>query len=343
MKKIILLILILPLILSSCKDDNDICPNETPFNDAALYAEYLNSSGPVLNFDQAQSSPIINIGGTATVNNLPDFRIELLYSGVTLKKDREVYIIDELITQEKGSTCWIVDSENSLTFDFSKSLDIVLVIDVSSSLGNNIAELKNNAKTMVTNILNSNPDAQISIVKFSRGNAVESFSSNESTLHQFIDSTSTIVDPMTGSSYQLEGRNETALYESINTAINLLNTSGANGRGILTFTDGVSNFQFDPQFQDEEEVLISLNNSEISHYTIGYEGNGSTVDRVVLENLAVNGAFSFPQNTAELEEIFVNFSNSVAAVYDLRYETNNAVLESPREHRFLFNTTLVSE
>lgn len=324
-------------------DPMDPCENDTPEHDTKLSAKYLNTSsaGPTLTIDPASSSSRINIANTPTILSLGNGRIDLLYSGVTFKEGKTVYIVDDVISQRKAD-CWIVDVENEMRFSLSKSLDIVLVLDVSSSLGTNINAVKTNAKKMVTDILNSNPDARIAIVKFSRGSVIQSFTSTASTLNQFIDNNSTFNDPSIGP-YQLEGRSETALYESINDAIVLLNNSGADGTGILTFTDGVSNFQFDPQFQDELEVIDSLSSAGISHYTIGFEGNQNSVDESVLERLAVNGNFSFPQNLTELEEVFEKFSNSVAAVYDLYYNTNNALLENPVEYRFLFNTTIVSE
>ncbi len=348
------LLLGLFLLASSCGPDETVvtpvtpnpCPDETPLHDAILYAEYSNTavSGPSLVFDPSISSSEINFATNPTVNTLADSRIELVYSGVTFKEQKRVYVIDEVISQRKGSTCWLVDDENTLTQTLSKELNIVLILDVSSSLGMNITEIKNSAKAMVTNILVSNPDANIGILKFSRGAVLESFTSSEATLHQFIDANSTFTDPNNGSTYELEGKMETALFESINEAIELLNSlSTDGGKGILTFTDGISNFQFDPQFQDEVEIMDALSTSNISHYTIGYEGNGNTVDRTILEGLAINGDFSFPKNTSELDDIFIRFSNSVAAVYDLRYNTNDALLESPIQHRFLFNTTLVSE
>lgn len=196
---------------------------------------------------------------------------------------------------------------------------------------------------MISNILKNNPNARIAVVKYSRGSVIEPFSSNESRLIQFITNNSTYFDMQNNTTYTLEGKSETALYESINVAIDLLKQSGADGQGILTFTDGVSNFQVDPKFQDEVEVIDSLKKSNISHYTIGYEGNGNSVDKLILEKLAWNGNFSFPKDNSQLQDVFIRFSNSVAAVYDFKYNTNNGNLEKPKQQRFLFNTTVVSQ
>lgn len=62
----------------------------------------------------------------------------------------------------------------------------------------------------------------------------------------------------------------------------------------------------------------------------------------MLQEIAINGDFSFPKNLNELDSVFQRYSNSVAAVYDLVYETNNAKLSNPIDYRFLFNTTQIS-
>ncbi|MGB1121571.1 MAG: vWA domain-containing protein [Saprospiraceae bacterium] len=270
-------------------------------------------------------------------------RILFDFSGVTFKENKTVYQIDDILTERKNSDgCWIVDNENFLSYSFSKSLDIVLVLDVSSSLGQNISTIKDNAVDMITNILTNNPEAKIAVLKFSRGSVNTNFSSSISMLTQFILQDAIFNSPDIGN-YVLEGRNETGLYEAINSAIQLIDASSARGKGILTFTDGVSNFSFDPQFSTPDNVISSLTNSDISSYTIGYEGNQNSVEQSILEQIAVNGDFSFPRNLNDLDQVFQVFSNSVAAVYDLTYDTNNAKFDGEIEYRFLFNTTKISD
>lgn len=344
MKRINFLALIpalLILSLPACKKDKT---DLLDAYDSVLYGLYHNPVGedPYLEVDLADSSPEINIEFEPTVTQ-ENGRILFNYAGVTFRQDKKVYVIDEVVTQRKsGEDTWIIDDENFLSWTFSKSLDIVLVLDVSSSLGANISNIKSNASQVISNILNQNPDARIAVIKFSRGSVATQFSSNAATLSQFIEQNTVFSSPDIGD-YELEGRAETALYETIHQATQLLNNSDARGKGILTFTDGVSNFQFDPAFQTSGAIIAELTNSGIASYTIGFEGNQGSVDRSILQNLAVNGDFSFPRNLSELNSIFIRFSNSVAAVYDLIYDTNNAKLDQAIEYRFLFNRTLVTE
>jgi Mg-chelatase subunit ChlD len=332
---------LLTITLPACKKDKT---DLLGAYDSVLYGLYHNPVGedPYLEVDLVDSSPEINIEFQPTVTQ-ENGRILFNYAGVTFRQDKKVYVIDEVVTQRKsGENTWIIDDENFLSWTFSKSLDIVLVLDVSSSLGANISNIKSNASQVITNILNQNPDARVAVIKFSRGSVATQFSSNSTTLSQFIEQNTIFSSPDIGD-YELEGRAETALYETIHQAIQLLNNSDARGKGILTFTDGVSNFQFDPAFQTSGAIIAELTSSGIASYTIGFEGNQGSVDRNILQNLAVNGDFSFPRNLSELNAIFIRFSNSVAAVYDLIYDTNNAKLDQAIEYRFLFNRTLVTE
>ncbi len=340
MQKLIFSFALLTLFFSSCKKDPDPVIEDT--HDFTLYANYENppAGSPVLTVDQVQSSKEINIEATPTITQQGG-RINFNYAAVTLKLGKTVYAIDKITTERKNGTSWIVDDENTLTYTFSKSLDIVMVLDVSSSLGANLASLKDNAKTMVSKVLTDNPSARINIIKFSRGSVASGFSSNISTLTGFINAESTFNSPDIGA-YVLEGKSETALYESINSAIQLLSSSSARGKGILTFTDGVSNYQFDPQYSNATSVISQLNNLDIASYTIGFVGNQGGVDQSTLQQIAVNGDFSFPKNTAELSDVFKRFSNSVAAVYDLIYNTNNAKFNDKIEYRFLFDATKIS-
>ncbi|MCB0644655.1 MAG: VWA domain-containing protein [Phaeodactylibacter sp.] len=335
------LALLSALFLStSCKDKN--CESAKGF-DAELIAEYENfvGSDPTLNINLAASSDIINIINPATVTE-ENGRIKINYPAVTFKDGKDVYRIEEIRTdRSNGDDCWITDDENFLSWSASKSLDVVIVLDVSSSIGSNLGTIKDGAANIVSTILGQNAAAKIAVVKFSRGNVDSGFSSTETDLVNFIQQETTFNSPDIGD-YVLEGRNETALYEAIDRAIQLLTDSDANGKGILTFTDGVSNFQFDPAFQSNASIIADLKDNNINSYTVGFEGNQGNVDRSALEKISVNGDFSFPDNLSDLDEVFTDFSNNVAAVYDLIYETNNGKFSKAIEYRFLFKTQKVN-
>ncbi|WP_258098422.1 vWA domain-containing protein [Marinoscillum pacificum] len=317
------------------------CDNASNF-DAQMLATYEHprNGEPILSVDAETSYDTINLDENPILTE-DNGRISFTYQVVTFKDGRKVFAIDSLLTERENNDNWIIDDENKLARSYSKSLDILLVLDVSSSLGDNLDLLKANAKAFISNLLDNNPDARIGIFKFSRGSVYQELTSSEDDLHEFIDANSTFKSSDIGS-YEIEGRSETALYETINEAIDVLNLSEAKGKGIVTFTDGISNFQFDPDFFDDSIIKEKLDESNISSYTIGFEANVGSVDQVSLEEIAINGDFSFPSNEEELNEVFLRFSNSVLAFYDLTFETNNAEFNGTIEYRFLFGLKEVS-
>jgi hypothetical protein len=339
MKLRILLISLVVVFQFSCKKktQNPINNNADKFQ-TKLFASYENPPGgnPSLVADMTLSSPEIHIEAEPVLSEA-NGRILFNYSAVTFKDGKTVYSIDSLITERKNHDVWIIDDENFLSWSFSKSLDIIMVLDVSSSLGENMQSVKDNMKEIVSNILEKNDEARVGILKFSRGSVYKELSSSIYELNAFIDENSTYDSPDIGS-YELEGRSETALYETVNNAVEILNNSDAMGKGILTFTDGISNFQFDPQYFTADVLISKLEESSISNYTIGFEGNQGTVDKNSLQSIAINGDFSFPKNLTDLNTVFLRFSNNVASVYDLVYETNNSKFNGTQEYRFLFKT-----
>lgn len=340
------LLLIFCLSLTACNNCGTIfwkgCDQDCKGQfDEQIEASFENdpAGSPLLTV--TDNSPAINIESAPVVTE-SNGRIQINYPAVTIKNGKDVYELEDICTERRLNEEWIIDDENFLSYDFSKSLDIVLVLDVSSSLADNLERIKENASNIVERILSENPNANISVVKFSRGFVTLPFSTAEATIQQFIEDDTQYNSPDIGI-YTLEGRNETGLYEAMNEAITLLSSSSAKGKGVLTFTDGVSNFQFDPQYQNSTLLLQKLQGSDIASYTIGYDGNQGGVEQNALEQLAVNGDSSFPNNLNQLEEVFERFSNSIAAVYDLIYDTNNAKFDGSIDYRFFFKTNLISE
>lgn len=310
--------------------------------DAYIYADYENpSSGTAsLTIDQERTYDFINMEQNPTISEM-NGRIFFNYPAVTFKMNNNVFEIDSILTERYSIDKWIRDDENFLKHTPSKSLDIVFVLDVSSSLQENIELVKEYSNSVIKSILQANIDVNISVVKFSRGSVALPLTSSYNTIESFI------LDPAVYTStdigdYELEGRPETGLYEAIDAAIDILEASNARGKGILTFTDGVSNYQVDPIHQLPAEIINRMTNLNVSNYTIGFRGNQGGVDETALESISVNGEFSVANNVSELNKVFIHFSNNIAAVYDLIYETNNALLSNKITYRFGFKLNKIN-
>lgn len=332
------LITFLLLLFTGCDNDDD---SETPIEetaDAIIYADFKNDGiTQSLTLDTSMTQGPVQIENEVTfTENGTRFSFE--FSGVTFIEGSSVYEINKIITQKYEEDEWQLDNENFLGYEPSKSLDIVLVLDVSSSLGDNLQEVKQGAISVLRQIFADNSNVKVAVVKFSRGYVSTQLSSNFTELSQFISNVTIQPNEVLGeSNYILENKNETALYEAMLEGIDILKNSNARGQGLITLTDGANNFQENPDNADRQVVVDGLNSSDIRSYTIGFVGNGDGVNDQALEDLAVNGKFSKPSSVAELNQVFTSFSNSVAAVYDLIYNTNNAPFNGAKTFRYLID------
>ncbi|MBN7810557.1 VWA domain-containing protein [Algoriphagus sp. H41] len=323
----------LGFIGQECDDCAD-CPNY----DAILYADFTNNGNTqALILNETKTDGPIQIENQVTLNPVGS-RYNFVFSGVTFLEGENVFEVNKIVSEKFEENRWQVDSENFLDYEPSKSLSLVLVLDVSSSLGDNLDDVKNSARQVLNQIFKNNPNAKVAIVKFSRGNLAHALSSNEFELSQFIAQQQTYSDSkLGGGSYQLENKNETALYEAMLKGIEILNNSNSRGQGLITFTDGANNFQFDPNNDDRQVVINALKQSSIRSYTVGFIGNADEVNSQALNDLSIGGKFSKPASITELNLVFTSFSNSVGAVYDLIYDTNNGPFNGSKPYRFLID------
>lgn len=341
-KYALLALLVLLVSTLSCSSDDDFSIAD-PNADAIIYADFSNDgSSQTLVLDQSKTNGPIQIENDVTLTTVGS-RYNFEFSGVTFLEDDKVFEVANIVSQKFEEGQWQIDSENFLDYEPSKSLDIVLVLDVSSSLGESLDDVKNSAELVLEQIFNNNSNAKVAIVKFSRGNVASALSSNEFELSQFISQPSNYTDnELGGGTYQLENQNETALYEAMLKGIEILSNSNSIGQGLITLTDGANNFQFDPNNDSRQVVIDLLEQSTIRSYTVGFVGNADEINNEALSDLAVRGRFSRPTSISELDQVFTSFSNSVGAVYDLIYDTNNAPFNGVKSYRFLIDLEQVN-
>ena len=286
-----------------------------------LHVDYWNNDGisPNIVFDETNSSPEVKIdfkhtfGGVAIPPNLINVQI----ANVRILNDKNVnFEIEQIDAYEwrKDINDWKNDVEFIMDFDQVQDLEIVMVLDASASLGSDFNKVKAYARNFAQNVFEQIPNAKIGIVDFSDVQHVLVPTNKEQDIYDHIDN--------------MQQGNFTMLYEAMNTGIDILQSSNADARAILTFTDGTDNIS-DPQFTPAFLLnkLSGGNNDElINSFTIGLEGNGG-VDRAVLEGLAANGGVAeFPENMNQLQKVFDKFSSSISNVYNLTYIRNQQVV-----------------
>ncbi|MEZ5148624.1 MAG: VWA domain-containing protein [Bacteroidales bacterium] len=318
-----LFIAVLILLFAGCNKDDNTEPQKTTSKarDFELYIDFWNPEGdnPQISFDAEKSSPEIRIDFSQTfagVAEAPNLTKVLIDNVRIIDKNYINYTIDNITAYEFRNDIndWKVDVEFVMNYEPIGDLNVVLVLDASASLDDDFLKVKDFASNFVTRIFEENPSSKIGIVDFS--DVIHSYplSNNENGLIGYIA--------------EIEQGPFTTLYEAMNQGIDMLQNSQADGKAILTFTDGTDN-NSDPSFTPEflyNKLTDDPGNILINSFTIGLEGNGG-IDKPVLEDLAANGGVArFPANISELEQIFDKFSESISNVYNLTYIRNQKVI-----------------
>jgi len=320
-----LTILLLSLACFSCEKVfyGEIKPYEKQL---FLFAEYSNVNGnaPAINLDLNNSSKAIQINPDNTAVNFLNDRIYMVMSNIRLSDALGTYRINSIDTEVFRDGHWVPEPENFLYPDSVKELDVVLVLDVSSSLGSDVNDVKRYATEFVDFLFQENPLSRIGIVGFSENISSLPLTNDRFLAKDFIN--------------DLIGGNATKLYEAMDVGLSLIETSSADGRAMVTFTDGRNNAPTDIKYESPDYIFNRLSASTVNSYTIGFNGKES-VDEATLRKLAVRGLSSFPSSVSELSNVFQKFANSVSSVYVLTYDSNKFQV-SPIKLRFRLNTTV---
>lgn len=335
-------ILIAIVGMASCGKD---CPDPTVLSIAATYSNEVDASGnhPVLRIKSISPSEYTNIvfdkdilgydslveaivNGKDTLVN----RIFVPINDFSIYKDNQGYEVKSIRTFEKKANGSVVeDKENKLTSSKNSSLDVVLVLDVSSSLGTDITTVKEQAKSFIRNIQNSNSQ------NFERSYGVVCFS-------KFVNAL-----PLTKSVAQVEsfinsatGIDETFLFGATSSGLDLLLSSKARNKVIVVFTDGANNYWGnDLNFRTKDYIVNRLKDfgkgNNLSVFSIGYKGKGN-IDEGEVRSLAYNGNSYFPSDKNGIASTFDDIRRRINVSNSLVYDRNESFVPKadPIEVRF---------
>jgi Mg-chelatase subunit ChlD len=314
----------------SCSQ-NQVNPNNPKSREFELYIDFWNTQGdnPQITFDVVNTSPEVKIDFTKTFAGIavPPKYTNVIIDNVRIIDNNDInYEIDEITAYEwrEDINGWKNDVEFTMNYKQVQDLMIMMVLDASASLGQDIEKVKIYSSNFISKVLTEIPNARIGIIDFS--DEIHSFppTNNKVALQNYIAS--------------IQQGPFTSLYEAMNMGIDILENAQAEGKAMLVFTDGTdnnSNPEFSPAF-----LLDKLHNStadvRISSFTIGLDGNGG-VDKPVLEQLATNsGSVAFPSNIDQLGQVFDKFSSSISNVYNLTYVRNQQVIPATDKARLRF-------
>ena len=313
------------VILGACKKTVLSPPGPAPSDYFELHVNYTNADGqsPKLTFDENASSPEVKIdfkslfAGQALPPNLINININ---SVRIIDENNTNYEISEILAYEwrDDISDWKNDVEFVMTYEQTENLDVMMVLDASASLGDDFGRIKTYASDFARRIYDEAPNANVGVIQFSDVIHKLPLTNDPQDVYDYIGS--------------MQQGMFTTLYEAIDLGITDLENSVAEGRTILTFTDGTDN-NSGPTFTPTS-LKNKLNdpnaNPPINSFTIGLEGNGG-VDKAVLQELAANGGVAeFPKNITQLGVVFNTFSKTISNVYNLTYLRNQQIV-SPND------------
>lgn len=315
--------------LLSCKK-GEIKPY---LKDVYLYAnyQYIQGQNPTLTILPDLTSSSISIETTNSSAQIIGQRAVLNLFGAKIFDALGTYDVLEVETEEYRNGKWEIDYENFLSASKTSFLDIVLVLDVSSSLGSEVNLVKEYANEFIDVVFANNSNSRVGVVGFSQDIYVQNLTDNSTALKSFINS--------------LVSQDATKLYEAIDKGIDLLFNTTNEGKAIVVFTDGKNNAYSSNDFTNSNFVYNrllqpTLNNVKISCFTIGLDGKGG-IDEDDLKRLALNGGFYRKTNDIKvLGQIFNKFASSVGSIYTFKYDRNFSFVSDPLPLRFKIKTQL---
>lgn len=318
------------IFLSACGNKNENPKPQQPINNTKtfeLYLDYWNPTGqnPKIVFDAVQTSPEIiidfskNFDATILGSNFVDVNIDNVR---IIDQDGVNYQIDTIHAFEYINNDWFKDLEFTMDFQPIQDMMVYLVLDVSASLGNDFGTVKNYASNFVNKIFNAVPNARVGVIDFATDVNIFNATNQKENVLSYID--------------DLQQGQFTSLYQAMDLGINFLQMGNAESKSLLTFTDGSDNNSdttFNPQSLSNK-LLNDPNTVKVVSYTLGL---GGTVNKEILENLALNGGSSaFPASVQELETVFDDFSKTISTVYNLTYRRNQQIIPEANKRSLKF-------
>ena len=326
------LFLIGATLIISCAKKELHSEEECIFCETYLYGTYTYYGGkqPTFAVDNERTSNYVSFGKSSVfpVTTSDGDRIRVQVPNISIQKDEKSYSIKQITVEEYENGQWDPEFEFQTSKAFQqKNMAIVLVLDMSSSLGNDIFAVKSNAIDFATRFFNeTDQKGYVGLVLFSGDTASYPFTNNLTVITNQINNYS---------NYQ----NATTLFGSISKGLEMLeNTSLAvDGKALIAFTDGGDNNTNNPT-----QVKQSILNSSIQKYTIGLKGNGVDYDEGTMIQLASTPAnYADADNIGELQAAFNDILDQITNIalvnYDRTTQTFNQNTDPPIQVRFKFS------
>lgn len=338
---VFVLIIFTTIFISSCEDAHFL-KGELTERTSYLYLNYWNPDSdeddkgdlPQIELNADQSSKSIKIDFTKAFRGdlIGSSQSQIIIDNMRIADEYGNFEIKSIQAEEFKNNVWQAQSvlETPVEFSGVQSLDVVLVLDASGSMQPNFTTLKTSAKQFIDAIKRNIPGAKFGIVSFTNDITKLDITGDAETVKTFIDN-------------MVAQGNITRLYQGISDGIELLKTSTAESKVMVTFTDGVDNEDIlTPEdvialLEEESEDLI-----KIQSYAIGLRGDVD-IQESVLSSMCIRGFALFPKNQEEMNEFFNYFSKVVSTVYNLTYTRSSNEIPKAEERKIRFKIECIQK
>lgn len=310
------------ILIGSCRtsvvEDNDDT-DPLPVIDFVLVGDYLNTErdNPSFTILQDQTHSSLNFSTFPELHTNDNF-ISIYMNMVSIYDNTKRYAIDSVFVNEYIIEEWVWFPEFSAGLNNITTLAVVLVLDVSLSLGDDFNNVIEYAKEFIDIVKDNNPNAKIGIVDFASEVHSLSLTTNGIEVKNYIN------DIIQG--------NYTSLYDAMAQGYSLVKDEDAEGKALVTFTDGRDNYS---QMTVTELDSLLRDDPALTSFTLGLEGRGG-VEEEILKDLAISGQYQLASSISDLQDTFRLFGNLVSDVYRVRYTRNDQIITEPRKIRFTF-------
>ena len=341
MKKYSLLIPIIflaTLIFTASCEKSYLIKGELTERVTYLYLNYWNpdidgdgtyGDAPQIELDSVYSSKAIKIDFTKDFKGSIDGTdARIIIDNMRIVDEYGNFKIESIAVEEFQDGVWQTQSayERPVLYTGIEDLNIVLVLDASSSMKDEYTNLKASAINFIDDVLREIPSAKFGIVSFGDIITPIDITNDIAAVKAFVNQ----MEPIGQDTY---------LYSGMLEGISLLKATQAESKVLVTFTDGGDN----EGIHTPTEIIDALNNdvdgiTKIQSYAIGLVGDAG-VQTEILDQMCVRGFGVYPENGEELEEFFDYFSKVVSSVYNLTYERNLIKIAETDKRQIRFKLT----
>lgn len=286
------------------------------------------ANGPKLETLQDDKSAFIYYENTST-EKVGNGRVRIRVGGVSVRTINKIFNINGLVVKEKQDDriretfSEPTELEDNVFLEKSE-LATVLVLDMTTSMKDEIKTTKQYAKDFIDLLADSSKNAQFAVVFFSAKDKIYATpffsSSTRGILKQQIDNYSDYGD-------------KTAVLAATYKAIQMLQDLSFDGsKSLILFSDGS-----DTDSDQPDSTLARIQDSQYDRMAIGFRSKGFKSND--LQDIATAKSSCYVvDKPADLEDYFGEIAQKLTAKYDFIYERSDQILNLSRLIKFIAET-----